>query len=1282
VAGSVSGGGDVRVRILGEFEVLDAELRPIKVGGRRQRALLALLATRPSEVVSADRLVDALWGNDPPANAPNALQTVVSRLRRAVGDDRVLTRPPGYVLAISGADVDAICFEQLADEGRRALAGGDAARAGEKLRAALDLWSGAPLAEFAGQDFASLEAARLEDRRLAAMEDRIEADLGLGRHADVVEEVSALAGANPLRERLQAQHLIALYRTGRQAEALARYREVAAALREEHGLEPGKGLRELERRMLRQDPALDPPRQVGTTATPRPPGGGATAGAPVRRLVSVVYVELEEVAGTAGELDPERLHAAQRRIFEELGAVMERHGGVIERLPGDDAVATFGFDQSHEDDAGRAVRAAGSVASAVAQAVDALGGDVRAPPSASVGVASGEVIAGDDSILGARVVRTARSLARSAAAGEVLVDARTADLARHGAEYERVTSGERVQLARFRLRSPPGYLPSARPLGTAAFVNREQECAALARALDAAVGGRRAHVVTVLGPPGIGKSRLVYEFTSSVAGRARVVGGRCLSYGEGTSVFALSGVVWGMVGEDVEVGLATRLAGVERGEQIAARVSAAVGAGGQGGPAEEIQWAVRRLLECVASDRPLVVRLDDVHWAEPWLLDLVEYLAAFAVAPFLVVMCARTDELRDIRADWTRPGVPGDVLELESLSSTHTHELVSEMLVGRSAPPGAAEQIAVSSGGNPLFAEQVVALEVARGFAGARALPDTLLKLLQERIDHLEADERELLARAAVEGVVFHRRALAALADDTSGTRLGAAAMSLMRKGFITTADSDIPGEDAFRFHHMLLQNAAYEALPKERRARMHVRLADWMERAAPHSHEVIGHHLHETWRFMGELGVDESTRHEVGRRGADQLREAAEFAAVRSALPAAVELRRQAAAMLPERSRNRVRVLVELGDVLLTSGRLEEAARTLAEGGEIALAIGDAHGAAHASVLGLQVALQADAHPPLERIPAVSAAAARTFRRRRDDLGMCRVYHTRALAHWFAGRCRAAGDAWEHAAEHARVSGLVSALPDMLAWIASAVQVGPEPVPAAIVRCVRILDDTPNYPWWQAFVRRQLALLYAMRGEFERSRAVFAECRQVLDEMSETIHSAVRDREAEAALLEGDAARAERVLRASMDRLQAMGDRFMLSYSASLLARSVEAQVRADEAYDLTFAAERRALEGDSVAQVSWRLVRARILAGRGAVVEAERIAREAVTLAASTDWLVGRGDAALALGITLRAQQREDEADRAFRRALNFYERKEATVMAEACRTLMVAQPERQLG
>jgi class 3 adenylate cyclase/tetratricopeptide (TPR) repeat protein len=993
----------------------------------------------------------------------------------------------------------------------------------------------------------------------------------------------------------------------------------------------------------------------------------------VRKTVTVLFCDLVGSTAMGDRMDPEVVRALMSAYFDRVREVLERHGGTVEKFIGDAVVAVFGVPIVHEDDALRAVRAGYEIQAALVE----LGIPAR------IGVNTGEVLAhsGDLPVTGDPVNVAAR-LEQHATPGDVLIGDSTYRLVKGAvvadAAEPLVVKGKRSPVRAWRLASVTDA--PARPLGTAAFVNRQPECDALIRALDAAVLERRAKVVTVLGPPGIGKSRLVHEFTSSVADRTRVVGGRCLSYGEGTSVFALSGVVRGMVGEDVEAGLAMRLSGVERGGQIAARVAAAVGAGGQGGPAEEIQWAVRRLLECVASDRALVIRLDDVHWAEPWLLDLVEYLAAFATAPVLVVSCARTEELLEVRAELGRPGGPGDVIELEALSRAHTHELVSEMLAGRSAPTGVAEHIASRSDGNPLFAEQVVALEVARDFVGTTALPLTLRGLLQERIDNLKADEREVLARAAVEGVVFHRSVLTALADDELPAKEGAATVALMRKGFITTAVPEIPGEDAFRFHHVLLRDAAYQALPKERRARMHVRVADWMDTLLTHHHELIGHHLREAWRYMGELDADQAVRQKLGLRAASELELAANFAVVRSALPAAARLLGQAAAMLPEHSRGRVNVLVELGDVLLTSGRLQTAEQTLTEAVRVAQAIGDASGAAHASMLKLQVALQVDPDPPLAEIRAASTQAEDTFRRRDDDLGMCRVYHTRALGHWFAGRCEAAGNAWVHAADHARaadrarLSGAGSALPDMLAWIASAAQLGPEPAPAAIDRCLWLLEETRDQPLWQAFVRRPLGHLYAMRGEFARSRAEFAECRHVLDEMSETIHSVARDRESEAALLEGDAIRAERMLRDSMNRLRAMGDRFMLSFSAAVLARAVEAQGRANEGYDLTLAAERLAVEGDILAHVSWRVVRARILAERGDVGEAERIAREAVELAATTDWLVGQADAAWTLASTLFAQNRQTEADRAFEDALNLYERKEAIAMVETARALRV--------
>ena len=380
----------------------------------------------------------------------------------------------------------------------------------------------------------------------------------------------------------------------------------------------------------------------------------------------------------------------------------------------------------------------------------------------------------------------------------------------------------------------PAAHPLARPVGPAAFVNRDAERALLAGALERAQSERRPQVVTLLGPPGIGKSRLVREFTTSLPEGTTVAVGRCLSYGESTSVFALDAVVRDLVGNDIAEGLARRLADVERGEQIADRVAIAIGAGGRGGPGEEIQWAFRRLLERIAADGPLVVALDDLHWAEPWLLDLVEYLAAFADGPIVLVALARP-ELLDERPSWAGPEGPGVLATLDPLSPEHTEELVAGLLADASPPPGAARRFVQQSEGNPLFAEQVVAFAIEQSFASVTALPSTLRALLQERIDRLSDDERDVLARAAIEGTVFHRQPLAALArDGADGARrrdgARAHAQGLRRPGARRARRATTRSASATS----CCTTRPTRRVPKERRARLHLRFADWLEQRDP----------------------------------------------------------------------------------------------------------------------------------------------------------------------------------------------------------------------------------------------------------------------------------------------------------------------------------------------------------------------------------------------------------------------------------------------------------------
>jgi DNA-binding SARP family transcriptional activator/streptogramin lyase len=255
----------IDVRILGPLEV-SVRGQPLDVGGGKQRALLALLLLRAGEVVSTDRLIDALWEDRPPASALNSVHVYVSQLRKALGDGRLQTREHGYLLALAPEQVDLGRFERLLGEGRELLAGGEAERAAETLTAALALWRGPPLSDFESAPFAQDEIARLEELHVACLEERIEADLARGRHSELIPELEALVSRHPLRERLRAQLMLALYRSGRQSEALAAYQQARRMLAEELGLEPGRDLHELEGAILRQDARLDAPARARTRA--------------------------------------------------------------------------------------------------------------------------------------------------------------------------------------------------------------------------------------------------------------------------------------------------------------------------------------------------------------------------------------------------------------------------------------------------------------------------------------------------------------------------------------------------------------------------------------------------------------------------------------------------------------------------------------------------------------------------------------------------------------------------------------------------------------------------------------------------------------------------------------------------------------------------------------------------------------------------------------------------------------------------------------------------------
>ena len=445
----------LEVRLLGPLEVRDGE-RTIEIRRRKQRALLAVLALDAGRVLSRDRLVDRLWGERPPAGAGHALENYVSQLRKLLGPTAILTRAPGYVLDVGHDQVDVLQLERLVRERRP--------------EEALALVRGAPLADVATEPFAQAEIARLEELELSAREELFALRLEQGRHAEALPELERLVATQPYRERLRGLLMLALYRSGRQADALAAYRDAREALVEGLGIEPGEELQELERAILRQDATLRAPETApAPPETPRAPR-------PARKTVTVLFALLPEAA----PLDPEALGAARDRSRELARTVVERHGGRVEQAAGDGVAAVFGLPAVREDDARRALRAAE---------------ELREELGARVGLSTGEVFAGEGQVAGEPPAEAER-LARAAAAGEIAVSETTRRLA-----------AERG----LRLDSP--------------LVGRIRQLGALSDALAAAAADRTCQLVTVLGAAGVGKSRLLQEFLGRIGDEATVLRG-------------------------------------------------------------------------------------------------------------------------------------------------------------------------------------------------------------------------------------------------------------------------------------------------------------------------------------------------------------------------------------------------------------------------------------------------------------------------------------------------------------------------------------------------------------------------------------------------------------------------------------------------------------------------------------------------------------------------------------------------------------------------------------
>ncbi len=922
----------------------------------------------------------------------------------------------------------------------------------------------------------------------------------------------------------------------------------------------------------------------------------------------MLFCDLVGSTALGESTDAEALRGLLARYFERMRVIVERHGGSVEKFIGDAVMAVFGVPALHEDDALRACRAAVEMREAF---VD-LGIEGR------IGVSTGEVVTGTEERLATGdALNVAARLQQAAAPGEVLIAAATRALAAGAVEVEPVEplalKGKQRPVPAFRLF---GARAAVERRHDTRFVGRERELALIAEAWGRVVADERCELVTILGEAGLGKSRLTAEGLGSID--ARIVRGRCLPYGVGITFWPVVEVV-------------KQLGVLPSDPSAAAAIRSLLGQSDAGTSAEEIAWAFRKLLQ---EQAPLVVVFDDIQWGEDTFLDLIEHVALLSSGAPLLLLCMARPELLDGRPSWPV------AVRLEPLTDADTARLI-----GFAAPEALRAKIAHAAGGNPLFIGEMLAMANEEG--DEVEVPATLKALLAARLDQLDAAERRVLERGAVEGEVFHRGAVQALGPEE--TQVTPRLAALVRRELIRPDRAQFAREDGFRFRHLLIRDAAYEALPKSSRADLHELFARWLEVRGEdlvELDEILGYHLEQAARYRRELGQTDGG---AAERSGVRLASAGRRALWRGDERAAAGLIERALELIRP-ARLDVVLELDLGQALCgsrpelaTALALAAAERARSAGDETAEALARL-GAAHYRVF------FAD-DPAIDEVETLARAALPLLEQADDHAGLVHAWEalTMGVFNW---RCHYEdyAHAAEQARQHARLAGQRRS---DLFRLDRALVYGPRPADEALRTIDALLPENPH-----PSVLLTRAWLLTMLESFDEAAQLLSEAGRRWRELS-------GDDEVDwmlgwIAQTRGDHETAAVCLRRFCDFAEAGAVGFLQTF-APLLGRSLCALGRHDEAEPL--AELGRTLDKtaqDVFTQALWRQVQALVYAHRGLHEEAEELAREAVAILEPTDALNLQGDALSDLTEVLRAAGRTDDARVALGRALERYEHK----------------------
>ncbi|MGZ4360492.1 MAG: ATP-binding protein, partial [Gaiellaceae bacterium] len=889
----------------------------------------------------------------------------------------------------------------------------------------------------------------------------------------------------------------------------------------------------------------------------------------------------------------------------------------VEMFIGDAVMAVFGVPLLHEDDALRACRAAVEIQAVLPE----LGLAGR------IGLATGEVVTGTKERLATGVpIHLAARLEQAAEPRGILLDGDTARLLGAQAEAEELPQlavrGLAEPVAAFRLLRV-GAAPE--PAHESRFVGREQELALLTQAWERVQSEQRCELVTIIGEAGVGKSRLVAEALARI--EARQVHGRCLPYGEGITYWPVVEVL-------------KQLRALPADPAAAAPIRSLLRQTDEAASAEEIAWGFRKLLE---QEAPLIVAFDDLQRGEETFLDLIEGVALLTVGGPLLVVCVARPELLDRRPQWPV------TLRLEPLTRAQVQQLI-----GDRATAELGGRIAHAAGGNPLFVLEMLAMAAHGG--DQVAVPPTLRALLAARLDQLDVAERHLLECAAVEGEIFHRGAVHALAPDEP--QLTPRLAALVRRELIRPDKAQIAGEDGFRFRHLLVRDTAYDALPKATRAQLHERFADWLEssgRELVELDELLGHHFDQAIRYRQELGLpdDDELRASARRR----LAAAGRRANLRQDYGAAASLLERAAGLTPAGEID-VPLEIDLVEALFWGRRGREALRRADAIAERAAVAGDLVGELCGRIQKGVVLDWLEPEGATERLAALVEEALPVFEAAADDFALYLAYRALGQVAHVRSQMDRLTDAYDRAAAHAERAGLADRL---VLWRCTGRFHGTRPLSELLAW----QDDLDERERRNPTILGLRAWAVAMLGRFDEARALLAEPaeRGARTGLASQINIGVE-------LLAGDPAAAVAIGEENCRLLDELGQGSALAVIGGFLARAYYELGRLEEADAWAGRVAAVAARDRVFAQMLWRQVRAKVCARRGQHAEAERLAREAVAIADTTEMLNWQADVYADFAEVLSLAGRAQEAADALEQALARYERKENLVMASRMR------------